>query len=128
MAISEDGNRTISFSDNCYVRLWDILSGEAIGIPLRRHERPVTFTAMSRDGKIFQSGSSDCTIREYDAPAERKVIKQHLLLTSPDEVRSYPARKPILSISMCASGKLMVPVSEAITVQRWDMLTGEAVG
>ena len=128
VAVSEDGNRIVSCSGDGDVRLWDALSGDAIGIPLRGHRRSVTCAAISRDGKLVLSGSMDRTVRQWDVSAERNVIEQQLLLTSLDEKRSYSIPRSIVSLSVCANGKLVVSGSEDSTVQRWDMLTGEALG
>ena len=35
VAVNEEGNRSVSCSEDDDVRLWDSLSGEVIGIPLR---------------------------------------------------------------------------------------------
>ena len=128
VAVSDDGNRIVSCSVDGDVRLWDARSGEAIGIPLRGHGGPVTCVAISRDGKLVLSGDMDYVVREWDVSAERNVTEQQLLLTSPDELRSDPYQRRIVSLSLCANRKLAVSVSAGGSLQRWDMLTGEAVG
>ena len=128
VAVSEDGNRIVSCSYDYNVCLWDNLSGEVIAILLRRHESLFTCVALSRDGKLLLSGSQDHTVRLWDVSAERNVAEELSLSTVPFAVRSYPYSMGIASLSVCAKGKLVVSGSEDGTVQRWDMLTGEAVG
>ena len=108
--------------------LWGASSGEAIGIPLRGHGDIVSCVAITRDGKLVMSGSRDYTVRQWDVSAERNVTKQHLLSTSLDEIRYDPRRRRIVSLSVCANGKFVVSGSGVGTIQRWDMLTGEALG
>ena len=128
LAVSEDCNRIVSYSNDCDVRPWDALSGQAIGMPLRGHRSFVTCVAISRDGKIVLSGYYDYTVRQRDVSEEVNVTEQHLLSTVPYELLSYPCRRPISSLNVCGNGKLAVSGSAVGTVQRWGMLTGEAVG
>ena len=124
--VSEDEKRIVLCGDDD-VRLWEAVSGEAIGIPLRGHIGYVYCVAISRDRKLVLSGSSDGTVRLWDVSAERNVTEQHLFSTVTDEARSYPGDRRIRSVSVCANGKLAVSGSGDGTVQRCDMLTGEAV-
>ena len=128
VAVSEDRNCIVSCSVDGDVRLWGTLSGGAIGIPLRGHGGSVSCVAISRNCKFVLSGCLHGTVRQWDVSAERNVTEQHLLLTSPDELHSNPIREVITSLSVCANGKLAVSGSADGTVQRWDMLTGEAMG
>jgi WD40 repeat protein len=66
VAISPDGNRIVSGSDDETVRVWDMQTGEGVGAPFRGHTGPVRSVAISPDGKRIVSGSKDRTIRVWD--------------------------------------------------------------
>ena len=127
LAISEDGRCIVSSSGDCDVRLWNALSGEAIGLPLRGHESSVSGIAISRDGNLVLSGSFDMTVRQWDVSAQGNVSEQYRLSIVREENLFCP-KKNVLSVVVCANGKLAVSSSNDNTVQRWDILTGEAVG
>ena len=110
------------------MHLWDALSGEAIGVPYRVHAESVTCVAISKDCKPFLSSSLDGTVRHREVSAERNITEQHILSAVPDEVRSYLIQRPIVSLSVCAIGMIALPGSLSGTVQRWDTLTGDAMG
>ena len=110
------------------MRFWDALSGEAIGKPLITHSNSVTCVAISRDGKHVLSSFMDNIVRQWDVSEQRNVTEQRLSLTSPDEVCSDSTLRTTVSLSVCANRNLVVSGSCGGTVQKWDMLTGEAVG
>ena len=128
VSVSKDGNCIVSCSLDGDVRLWDTLSGEAIGIPLRGYGGEVTCIAISRDGKLVMSGSMDGNIRHWDVAAERNGSENHRLLTSLDENGFELFPRSIATLSVCWNGKIAVSGSKDGIVQRWDVLTGEAVG
>ncbi|KAG1827592.1 WD40-repeat-containing domain protein [Suillus subaureus] len=66
VAISSDGNRIVSGSDDQTVRVWDMKTGEGVGAPFRGHTGRVLSVAISPDGKHIVSGSEDKTIRVWD--------------------------------------------------------------
>lgn len=51
------------------MRIWDAVTGEAIGSPLGRHKDSVNAVAIGRAGdrEIIVSGSDDATVRIWDA-------------------------------------------------------------
>ena len=128
VAESEGGNRIVSCSKDGDARLWDALSGEAIGITLRGYGGRVTCIAISRDGKLVMSSSRDENVRHWDVSAERNGSGDNRLLTSLEEYHFDPFRVSISSVSVCRKGKIAVSGSIANgTLQRWDVLTGEVV-
>ena len=57
----------MSGSEDGTVCIWDGTSGEAVGEPLRGHEKEVSCVAVSGDGKRIVSRSGDGTVRILDA-------------------------------------------------------------
>ena len=65
MAITPDGKRAISASDDHTLRLWDLESGQCLHT-YEEHTREVTAVAISPDGKRALSASKDNTLRLWD--------------------------------------------------------------
>ena len=63
MAISVDGERTVSGSDDLAVRIWDMGIGQCVGEPLRGHGGLMSSVAISGDGQRILSRSTDRTVR-----------------------------------------------------------------
>jgi WD40 repeat protein len=63
---SPDGKRILSWSEDNTLRLWDAVTGAAIGEP-RRHEDSVSGAVYSPDRKRILSWSVDNTLRLWDA-------------------------------------------------------------
>ncbi len=59
MAQSQDGKIIASVSTDRTVRLWDAVTGKAIGDALSGHEDEVNSVAFSPDAKTIISGSKD---------------------------------------------------------------------
>ena len=127
LAISEDGERIVSCSSSGDMRLWNASSDEPLGLPLRGHQNCVNCVAMSRDGNLIMSGSADGTVRYWDVSAKRNVSERRWVSTT-QEHEDCSTMNWASNVSVSANGKLAVSVSVSTTAQRWDVLTGEAVG
>ncbi|KAG8731513.1 hypothetical protein FRC10_001659, partial [Ceratobasidium sp. 414] len=66
VAISSDGRRIVSGSDDDTLRIWDAHTGAAILDPLQGHSGSVTSVAISFDNRYIVSGSHEPTVRVWD--------------------------------------------------------------
>ena len=127
LAISENGKCSVRGSYDGCVCLWDTLSGDAIGQPLRRHDDIVFDVAMSTDGKLGLSGSANGTVCEWDISAQGNVFDQYELPNTTKE-KLIPGNRWIQEVVGSTNGKIAVSISGGNTLQKWDLLTGEAIG
>ncbi|KAJ2912270.1 hypothetical protein MD484_g8144, partial [Candolleomyces efflorescens] len=67
LAISSNGERIVSGSEDRTVRVWDMKTGNLVAEPLVEHADSVTCVAISPDGGWVVSGSRDRTVRVWDA-------------------------------------------------------------
>ena len=65
MAVSADGRRVVSGSDDKTVRIWDMETGVEEQ-RLEGHSDEVSAVAVSADGRRVVSGSEDKTVRIWD--------------------------------------------------------------
>jgi WD40 repeat protein len=65
VAISPDGTRIVSGSNDNTIRMWDAETGKAFGVPLQGRTDRVWSVAISHDGTRIVSGSADRTIRVW---------------------------------------------------------------
>jgi WD40 repeat protein len=72
VAITPDGRRIVSGSDDETVRVWDTSSGAQLAV-LRGHEGRVECVAVTPDGGRIVSGSRDKTVRVWDANSGTEV-------------------------------------------------------
>ena len=106
VAITPDGKRIVSGSDDNTVRLWDI-SGNPIGHLMPLHEGSVFSVAISPDGKRIVSGSYDNTVRLWDISGNP--IGQPL--------RGH--KGSVMSVAFSPDGKMIVSGSYDGTVRLW---------
>ena len=72
VAVTPDGRRAVSASDDCTLRVWDLDSGACLAT-LQRHAQKVWGVAVMPDGRRAVSASSDRTLRVWDLPEAQAV-------------------------------------------------------
>jgi tRNA A-37 threonylcarbamoyl transferase component Bud32 len=72
VAISSDGKRIVSGSQDGTAKVWDAHSGKEL-FSLKGHTGPVRSVAISGDGKRIVSGSQDGTAKVWDAHSGREL-------------------------------------------------------
>jgi len=71
VAFSPDGKLLAAAYGDGYVRLWNPVTGQAVGSPLQAyagHVAAVTGVAFSPDGKLLASAAADGTVRTWQMP------------------------------------------------------------
>ncbi|MBK7900052.1 MAG: PD40 domain-containing protein [Betaproteobacteria bacterium] len=114
VALSPDGRRAVTASDDATTRLWDTGTGRTLAV-LHGHEYRVSKVAFSRDGAYVATGSDDATVRVWDAATgqQRQPILQH--------------RGNITGVAFCASCDRLLTASRDGTAIVWDAHSGKAV-
>ena len=65
VAMTQDGRRAVSGSDDCPLKVWDLESGSCLAT-LAGHSSDVDTVAVTPDGRRAVSGSDDCTLKVWD--------------------------------------------------------------
>ncbi|CDF39140.1 WD40-repeat containing protein [Chondrus crispus] len=117
VAMSGDGKRAVSGSDDMSVRVWDVDTGLQIGDALTGHTGWVESVAMSGDGKRAVSGSYDDSVRVWDVDTGLQI--GDALTGHTDGVES---------VAMSGDGKRAVSGSLDESVRVWDVDTGLQIG
>jgi WD40 repeat protein/serine/threonine protein kinase len=114
IALSGDGRRAISGSDDHTVRIWDLnsLTGRLL-VP--SHDHHVSAVAMSVDGHLAVSGSWDRTVRLWDTSTGRCL-------------QTFLGHEGIVtSVCLSADGRLVVSGGWDNTVRVWDADSGRCL-
>ncbi|KAG8701958.1 hypothetical protein FRC09_005033 [Ceratobasidium sp. 395] len=116
VAISSDGRRVVSGSEDGTVRIWDAETGDTVLGPLKGHSYRVNCVAFSPDCHWIASGSNDDTI--------------HVRGTETGELKLDPLQghsDDITSIAFSPDGHRLVSGSEDKTLRIWELETGQSV-
>ena len=73
VSFSPDGTKLASASEDYTVRLCDVSTGQAIGVPFQGHTNWVTSVSFSPDGTKLASASYDNTVRLWDVSTGQAV-------------------------------------------------------
>ncbi|MEK6284529.1 MAG: WD40 repeat domain-containing protein, partial [Acidobacteriota bacterium] len=113
-AISPDGSRIVSASDDGTLRLWDAKTGAELAT-LARHTDGVSACAFSPDGNRIVSASRDETLKVWDVKtgAELGTLKGHT--------------NKVTACAFSPDGRRIVSASEDKTLKLWDAQTGTEV-
>jgi len=72
VAVTPDGRRAVSASDDQTLRLWDLESGQTL-CTLEGHTGSVNAVAVTPDGRHLVSGSEDNTLRLWDLESGKEI-------------------------------------------------------
>ncbi len=94
VAIANDGKLAISGSDDCTLKVWNLVEGKEL-FTLTGHRSSVNAVAIANDGKLAISGSGDRTLKVWNL-ATREVIA------------SFVGESPILCCAVTPDGLTIV--------------------
>ncbi len=114
LAISPDGQKLVSGSDDNTIKVWNLDTGRQIRT-LKGHSDSVHALAITADGKTLVDGSDDNTIKVWNLDTGRQIrtLKGH----------SFWVR----SVAISPNGKILVSGSFDNTIKLWHLATGEEI-
>lgn len=108
LAITRDGKRLVSGSEDNTVRVWDPERGKEL-LVLNGHGRTVTCVAVSADGQRIVSGGYDRLLRVWDG-------------TTGKVVHALSGHNHLIEcVAISADGQRIVTGSEDKTIKVWDL-------
>ena len=114
VALSPDGRRALTGSDDKTARLWDLDSGTEIQ-RLEGHDLGVLAVALSPDGRRALTGSYDSTARLWD-------------LDGGTEIRSLEGHDlGVLAVALSPDGRRALTGSYDSTARLWDLHSGTEI-
>jgi WD40 repeat protein len=112
MALSADGKRLASASQDQTIRLWDVARGEELN-QLRGHEGRVSSLAFAPDGKTLVSGSWDRTLRVWDIASAKELQR----------FTGHP--REVLCVAFSRDGQTLASGGRDATLWLWQAATGK---
>jgi WD40 repeat protein len=114
LALSADGKRALSASNDSTVRLWDVATGKELR-RLQGHKGVVYGLALSPDGKQAASAGADKLIKLWD-------------LASGKEVRQLEGHTAeVHALSFAPDGRRLASASNDRMIRLWDVGAGRAL-
>jgi WD40 repeat protein len=112
VAITADGRRAVSASEDCTVRAWDLKSGQLLRV-LKGHQGSVRAVAITADGRRAVSGGVDQTVRVWD-------------LENGQMLRIFEGHTHrVYAVAITADGRRAVSGGTDRTVRVWDLESGQ---
>jgi WD40 repeat protein/serine/threonine protein kinase len=112
VAVSRDGRRIVSGSQDQTVRVWDAATGQET-LTHRWHTSGVTCVAVSRDGRGLVSGGNDQTVRVWDAATGQEALTLN------------GHANGVASVAFSPDGMRIASGGNDQTVRVWDAATGQ---
>jgi eukaryotic-like serine/threonine-protein kinase len=114
-AFSPDGKTILTGGDDRVARLWDAVTGQPIGQPMR-HRGTVCAVAFSPDGKSLITASADKTAQRWDAATRQPIGTP---IKHDGEVRA---------VAFSPDGKTFLTGGTDHTARLWDATTDQPIG
>ena len=111
VALSADGRRAISASNDETLKVWDVESGHELRT-MQGHSGSVEGVAVSADGRRAVSASFDYTLKVWDVESGREL---HTL---------YGHTRIVTAVAVSADGRHAVSASHDQTLKVWDVESG----
>jgi WD40 repeat protein len=112
IALTPDGTRVVSGSEDGTLRVWDSDSGEQLQ-ELRGHEGSVTAVALTPDGTRAVSASQDMTLRVWELDSGQELL----------ELRGHDGA--VTAVAVTPDGTRAVSASQDMTLRVWDLDNGQ---
>ena len=113
-AVTPDGRRVVSASEDYSVKVWDLDSGRAIA-SFEGHSYGVMACAVTPDGRRVVSASNDRTLKVWDLAGRRVLASLH------------GHTGAVNACSVAPDGRHLVSASDDRTLKLWDLDTGSAL-
>jgi WD40 repeat protein len=114
VALTTDGQRAVSASEDTTLRVWDLASGAELHV-LRGHTGQVSAVVVTPAGRYAVSGSDDQTVRSWD-------------LATGQLLRTFEGHSfDINSLAVTPDGSKVVSGSSDQTIRVWDLARGVEV-
>ncbi|MET0166214.1 MAG: WD40 repeat domain-containing protein, partial [Vicinamibacterales bacterium] len=120
VAVSRDGTRLLSGSQDKTVKLWDAATGRLLRT-FEGHSEAVTAVAFSPDGARLLSGSHDKTVKLWDAASEKLIRSWEAQRLGVTAVAFSPDGKHVLSAGSDPVGRM------DNSIRLWDAASGQMV-
>ena len=123
VAFSPDGKLLAAAQANGYVRLWNPVTGQAVGAPLLASTSPQSYVggvAFSPDGTLLATAGDDGTVRLWNPATGQPVGAPLLASTGPG---SY-----VNGVAFSPDGTLLASADGDGTVRLWNPSTRQPVG
>jgi WD40 repeat protein/DNA-binding SARP family transcriptional activator len=112
VAFSPDGQRLLTGCRDSIARVWDIATGEVIGM-LKGHHEHIWSASWSPNGRLIATGSHDTTIRLWDAGSGEllQVLRGHI--------------RTVNGLDWSPDGMFLVSAGHDETVRVWSVGSGD---
>jgi WD40 repeat protein/transcriptional regulator with XRE-family HTH domain len=121
VAFSPNGKLLASAGSDGTVRLWNPLTGQAVGAPMHATspQADVKGVAFSPNGKLLASAGGDGTLRLWDPLTGHQVGRA---------IHVFSALTGVNGVAFSPNGKLLASADGDGTVRLWNPITGQPIG